>query len=343
MLTRSIALGCVVGLGVGLGCATESTVDPDGVLPPAGDHGGELAPGSLDRPATQPTPVPPGTAVPPLAEEVAGPQGLVAHDGHLYWVARDGSALRRVATSGGAEAETLAPLDGHTQAAPFALVVGDAGAFVSDPVAGSVLRVDLAGGDPTVVASLGEATPLALALDDAVLYTGTGSGGILEIDLAAGGAPRQLATVRGEVVALAVGGDFLYAATHDGALLSVAIANGAVIAVGIDMDLSAGIVADTGHVYFADNHAAALFRATPDGQPELMADQQEGTAGLALHRDALFFTSELDRKIKRVGTGGGVVMMLAFDEWGPELVAADRANVFWSSPGVRAILQLTAD
>jgi hypothetical protein len=341
MLTRSIALGCLVGFGSWFGCATEPTGDAGGL--PLGEPAEEIAPGETDRPGPQPTPVPPAETVPPLAEEVAGPQGLVAHDGYLYWVARDGSALRRVPTSGGGDVETVAGLESHTLAAPFALVVGDAGAFVSDAAAGSVLRLDLAGGDPEVVISLAEASPLALALDGALLYAGSDGGDVFEIDLAADGAVRHLATVAGEVVALAVGGEQVYAASHEGTLSSAARADGGVTEIGVGMELSAGIVADGGHVYFADNHVGALLRAAPGGTPELVAGDQEGTAGLALYRDALFFTSELDRKVKRVGTGGGIVMMLAFDEWGPDLVAADRANVFWSSPGVRAILQLTAD
>src|SRR6185436_14811536 len=97
------------------------------------------------------------------------PQAVALDPGHVYWTAKD--AVGAVPLGGGSAAILAStPL----KTGPWALATDGSSLFWADQIAGTLLRMPVTGGSPTVL-SKGLVAPDGVVVDDTTVYWANGT------------------------------------------------------------------------------------------------------------------------------------------------------------------------
>ena len=295
---------------------------------------------------------------------VGSGDGLVLHDGSLYWAS--GNEIVFMKTSGGVPAVFAA-----AQNIPTSLVADDLHLYWANsgtdqgetcgPKAcskpdGSVMRQAFADGTPTTLAS-GLCAPDSVAVDKRNAYVMEGgSGNVLQIPLS-GGSPITLASGQQFARSLAIDETSVYwtsyadVATLSGALRKVPIGGGAIVELASGFRPAANAACGTtdhslvvlgGRAYWtSDVHdqedADVLTIATEGGPTSVFAHMQRqergiGTEALVTDGSALYWSSPNITKAPL--NGGTAVNVFSFDDLGnaPGSLAMDAHTLYWTAP-----------
>jgi hypothetical protein len=322
------------------------------------DAAGDAADAPLDGPADLGPPCQTGgtSADEPttLGCALAPPGRLVIAAGYLYWTVQGAGPIvwRAPLVGGGPE-----PLVWDTSGA-FGLVVDDTFVYYTQVNVGRVMRLPLAGGAPTALASqIGQ--PLFLASDGASLYWSDGSmdGKIVKLDLANGAKPVILIDGQPGPRAVAVRDGFVYwTDVSDGTVLRTldhltGSADAADAAVRTASRLASGLKRPTdllllgAYAYVPDGNGF-IQRVPLEGghlQPVAKSDGPPygvATDGVAIYWTTLGIPGGLFKAPLDAAGAAGTPLLGGQDD--PHFIAVTADNMYWSVWGPRPAIRRIA-
>jgi hypothetical protein len=228
------------------------------------------------------------------------------------------------------------------QACPIAIAVDDTSVYWANwaPMApGSIVKVPLAGGEPTTLAANLD-QPLSLAVDAMNVYWTTGNdsaGTVMKVPLA-GGSPTTLASIQaGSPSALAVAGSNVYFTTGGGVVMSVPVGGGAPVTLASGQDNPFQVVLEGTGLYWANydpSGAGAIMTLAIGGSTPVALASGIVPQGLAATSASVYWTSIVGHgsAVTSVPVGGGIPTTLATGASGTAFsaIAVDDASVYWA-------------
>jgi len=220
----------------------------------------------------------------------------------VYWVDEtlgDKSVKKLVLPDGATTTLAKAPQD------ICALAVAAGVVYFTDVINGTVMSVPASGGVITTIAS-GEASPVAIAVDDTSVYWANRGGAIRAAKLP-GGPPVTLAPAPGpESIAVAAGTIYFGGAYG---VMQLPVAGGAATPLS-DRTSNAGAIAlDAASVYWIDHPIGLpdrVYKAPHGGGPSvLLATGQDELENIATDGQSVYFTDPTRGAVFKVAVGGG--------------------------------------
>ena len=319
---------------------------------------GEGSEGSAVKPG-EPAPT---TATPTaLATMQDLAHGIVANATHVYW------ARRTFQPDGGQVNELVECAKSGCNGAPTILAVDqDIGGLAIDATSvywtnlyGTIMKIGLAGGTPTTLAS-GQNGAIRIAVDATNVYRVTNAlyaltssvpatslptavGTVMKMPIA-GGNPTMLASNLSPI-GIAVDGTSVYWAngfgSNSGTLMKVPIDGGAPTTLASGLGSPTDVSVAGGYVYWtnggknsgADSTGTVMRTPIDGGTPLTIASQQNGSYGIAVDGTSVYWTNELGGTIVVAPLGGGASSTLATGQSAPRGIVVDATGVYWANEG----------
>ncbi len=248
------------------------------------------------------------------------------------------------------------------QSDPFALAVDGTNAYFANYAGGTIVKVPLAGGAPTVLAS-NQAAPLAIVVDGANVYwanEGTSAnayadGAIMAVAFDAG-TPVALASAQANPTRLIVNQGNLYWTNYgtstmsgaDGAVMTVPVTGGvAPTVLASEQPGAFGIAVAGTNLYWVtagtavnnDTDGTLMKLALTGGSPTRLASAQPSPADLAIEGSNAYFTNEVGDTVVSVPLTGGNPVTIASAQSAPYGIATDGTNVYWANRDAGSIMK----
>jgi hypothetical protein len=207
---------------------------------------------------------------------------------------------------------------------------------------GTVMKVPLAGGNPTTLASRQDDPPYGIAVDvTSVYWTNTTAGSVMSVALA-GGKPTTLASGQSAPRDIAVDATSVYwtNSTSPGSVMSVPLAGGKPTTLASGQVIPYGIAVDATSVYWTTHGLLAVGDGTvmkvplAGGALTTLASGQLGPYGIVVDATSVYWTNNSNPgMVMSVPLGGGTPTILASGQPYPTLLAVDATNVYWPTGG----------
>jgi hypothetical protein len=196
---------------------------------------------------------------------------------------------------------------------------------------------------PTVLAS-GQGGPIFLAIDGPNIYWGNNqSGEIMTVPLA-GGPAKVLAHAEAPRRVRALAGKVYFVDTQTGSVERVVETTGDVTVLatnqtqpfGLTVGTSAGAVywtnAGTQSSGYRDGAVMGLaLDAIGTGAPTMVASGQAQAMGLDVNASYVYWTSVVDKSVRRMKLGSGRIETVATRQNGPATLALDDQSAYWTN------------
>ena len=281
----------------------------------AGDAGGECKPSPVDT-NTDPTNCGARNHVCApivMASAQASPVAIGIDSTHLYW------ANAGTYTFEGCQATGARPGCSPT---------------LTHNLDGALMKMPLAGGAPTVLAS-GLPRPSAIALDPSYVYLSDDSR-VMKVPIG-GGMLTVLAAFQGLPWSIAVNTTNVYWANHEEAtLLTVPIDGGTPVVIASNQESSPKIAVDATSIYWATAglNGGVLKMALTGGTPIRLATHQSQPWQIALDAANLYWTQlavgMIGNEVRMVSLCSGAMTTLVTGQQRPGAIAAGATGVYWT-------------
>jgi hypothetical protein len=230
-------------------------------------------------------------------------------------------------------------------------------------VNGTILKVPIAGGTPTIIAS-GQDGAAGIAVTALGIYwttnplfaPSTASNPIAGLSVLPkrGGAPVSLTSNLGDVLNLATDGTNIYLADpgsineNNGSVVKIPAVGGASVPLESGLLAPNGIAVDANYVYWTGTPAlpsagsvGTVMRAPIEGgMPMTIASGQDSPSGIAVYAGTVYWTNggaEAGRgTVVGALVGGGAPVTLASGQAGPTDIAVDASGIYWINRGCSA-------
>ena len=232
-------------------------------------------------------------------------------DKRLVWLEYDQSILLKMARPQGGQSWVY----GKLAERPMAFVVTRDYAFWTAPQTDRIFRLDLAGGDPTIIHQ-GDA-PLALiaTTEDKQLYYGTGDGCVRRIGWNGAGDVELSCGEAGEgVIWLNLTDGVLHWATDAGNLWRAPAEGGVAQLRAKDESFDSDLLVDSKRVYWTNSSLRGIRSIEHDEDTvEFVARAQYQPSNLVQDRFYLYYSTDADNTVKRVIKDGGAEPVVIAD------------------------------
>jgi hypothetical protein len=289
-----------------------------------------------------------------LATMQKGARGIVANATSVYWV-------RRISQPDGGQADELVECaKAGCNGAPTVIAVDrNVGVLAIDATSvywtnwfGTIMKVGLAGGTPTTLAS-GQAGAIGIAVDATNVYWATNSlfdqtrtltlGAVMKVPLA-GGNPTILASnVNAYEVAVDAASVYWTTTSSPSAVMKIPIDGGAPTTLASGKYQAADLAVDGAYVYWtngagsaggpADSTGSVMRVPIGGGTPSTIASEQADPAGIAVNATSVYWTNNLGGTVVVAPLGGGASSTLASGQSGPRDIFVDATGVYWANEG----------
>jgi hypothetical protein len=198
---------------------------------------------------------------------------------------------------------------------------------------GAVMKLALTGNaQPTALAS-GLYYPGALTVDATHVYFATADG-LYSVPIG-GGSTSSLASLQGSATGIAVDKSSVYASVtpfspmDKGSVVSVPLFGGAPKTLADNLDEPKGVATSGQNVYYADT--TDVFSVASGGGKAKTIESQQYAYAVAADATHTYWTSGLEMgAVMQAGLGGGVPLTLVSDQFYPNAITVDAANVFFT-------------
>ena len=253
----------------------------------------------------------------------------------------------------------VCPAGRVAQTIALGIAVDGTNIYWTSPTGSTVMKVPLAGGKPTTLAS-GQSSPSAIAVDATNVYWTNSNGGTVMTVPLGGGTPTALALGQANPNAIAVDATNVYWTNKgtlknnwgDGAVMKAPLAGGPSTPIASNQDTPAAIALDAGNVYWTNWGTTALGTVMKvplaGGAPTTLATGR-GPEGIAVDAKNVYWMDDGLGALMQVPTAGGTATVLAHPESGISYstsrnypsngIAVDSANVYWTDPYVGAVME----
>jgi hypothetical protein len=224
---------------------------------------------------------------------------------------------------------------------PGCLVLDATHAYWANTGKGSIMKVPIAGGTPTLLAT-GQKGLESMAVDRTHLYwtdraTNMGDGTVMKLPLA-GGAPVQLVGGQQYPSSIAVDATHVYWSNYNsGAILRAPLAGGEPEELVTEVDAHPkDLKIDATRAYWTnegvrDIPGSTLVAPLGGGDAKKLAGARDGSSTLALDRTHAYLASQRNGTIARVPLQGGAPTVLAQGQRAPMDIAVGAAFVYWTN------------
>ena len=249
-------------------------------------------------------------------------EGLAVDASSVYWTNGYGT-IRKVGLAGGTPTTIASGQDGATKIAVDATNVywndqlplrGPRDhTFHESPSPGAVMKMPIAGGNPTTLAS--NVSPFEIAVDAVSVYWAENdspgrrlpsSAQVMKVPIA-GGAPTTLASGQDAPQDLVVDGSYVYWTNIPGPCLAGSCGSS---------------LPDTGTV---------MRVPVGGGTPSTIASQQPGPSGIAVDATSVYWTNNPGGTVVAAPLGGGASSTLATGQGMPSHILADATGIYWTN------------
>jgi hypothetical protein len=290
-----------------------------------------------------------------LATMQEGARGIVANATSVYWV-------RRISQPDGGQADELVECaKAGCNGAPTIIAVDqNVGVLAIDAASvywtnrfGTIMKVGLAGGTPTTLAS-GQAGAVAIAVDARNVYWATiplfdptstpgAVGAVMKLPIS-GGNPTTLASnVNAYEIAVDAASVYWTTLSSPGAVMKVPIDGGAPTTLASGKYQAGDLAVDGTYVYWTNGADSAgsptgstgsVMRVPiGGGTPSTIASQQADPAGIAVNARGVYWTNNLGGTVVVAPLGGGALSTLASGQTAPRDIVVDATGVYWANEG----------
>jgi sugar lactone lactonase YvrE len=262
-----------------------------------------------------------------LVDGLNGPTALAQNQSELVWA--DEQGLLQTITKAGAERVTL----GESGGAIADLVVDGSQAFWLDSERGRLWSVDLAAGQPTLLA-IALDHPHGIGLDAAFVYWLDGSGAVMQLPRY-GGTAWTLATGSSQLGDLVLDAERLYFTDTLAGTVSAAWLDGSPVeTLATGQNQPGSIARDSTALYWATASAlVALDRTEPDALPVTLSAGLARPDWLCAAGGYLYWSSAETGTVGRAPKEGGDGAPVATGQQAPAALVVDTRAVYWLNHG----------
>jgi hypothetical protein len=279
-----------------------------------------------------------------LATNQGNPEGLVLHDGYLYWI-EEGlpQHIHRIALTGGA-AEDL----GAAGVASSTLAVDNTNMYWTDQYHGTIYAAPNTGvpdGGATVLAAVDGGSTADLLVDPNRAYWTDFNAGIVYAAALGGGSPTVLASGQVEPEFLATDGTNLYWSQYGASsVMELSLADGgAPFAVASGVSGPTHIQVTAGTVYIASGTTNDIYSVpVTGGTPQIFVATGPTTTASFVYDGATVFWATSGNPGGEVLSAlpGGNSTPLALGMTSPGSLTFDATNIYWANFAYGAVLEM---
>lgn len=323
--------------GTGMTCCASGCVDISTDAANCGSCGHRCECGACEFAVCQPV------VLAKVPKEEGDPYGVAVDATTIYWT----NYIRPTSSSPAGGSVMKMPLEGglpqvttvaHDQSSPTGIAVDSANIYWTNFDGGTVMKVAIGGGTPSVVAQ-GQGHPLRIVVDTTSIYwTNNTSGSVMKAPTA-GGAMTTLASPSGSLAwGIAVDSTSVYWTSFSAtasAVMKVPLGGGSVASLTETAEPLEDIVADATSLYWVSAAAGTVSKMPIGGGLATVLSHGSigGPYGIAVDATNIYWTDSISGTLMKTSLDGQSTTTLASKQETPRSVAVDGKCVYWVAVG----------